>query len=241
MQQNFPGYNIVFTMPKETIAIVEDEEDIAGLIEIHLVKAGYTVSKFASGNDFVESLETDKPDLVLLDLMLPDLDGLEVCKRMKQNEELSTIPIIMVTSRAEETDKIVGLELGADDYIVKPFSPKELVTRVRVALRRGKVTVASGKEMEIGGVLKIDPRKFEVRVSGKKIELTTTEFRILKALAAKPGWVFSRDKLLDMLWGDEKSVIDRTIDVHIKNLREKLGKAGDLIRNIRGVGYKIEE
>lgn len=224
----------------ELIAIIEDEPDIVELISLHLKKAGFRVEGFETGEDFLKFLTKQIPDLVILDLMLPDADGLDICKYLKKKDEFASTPIIMVTAKGEEADKILGLELGADDYVTKPFSPKELVARVKAVLRR-KTKKEHTKVVEIGQTLSINPDKFEVTVEGQKIELTSTEFRILELLASKKGWVFTRDKILDHLWGDEKLVLDRTVDVHIKNLREKLGKAKKFIRNVRGIGYKVEE
>jgi len=221
------------------IAIVEDEPDIVELVTVNLKRAGFTTHGFTTAEKFFSFLKSQAPDVIILDLMLPDIDGLDICKRLKKIDALAAIPIIMLTARADETDKILGLELGADDYVTKPFSPKELVARVKVALRRLSPKEVTQK-IEIGGILTIDTEKFEVKVDGKKIELTSTEFKILQVLASKPGWVFSRDKILDYLWGREKAVLDRTVDVHVKNLREKLGVAGQFIKNVRGVGYKIE-
>jgi two-component system phosphate regulon response regulator PhoB/two-component system alkaline phosphatase synthesis response regulator PhoP len=172
--------------------------------------------------------------------MLPDADGLEICKDLKKKDQYSSIPIIMLTAKGEEMDKILGLELGADDYVTKPFSPKELVARVKAVLRRQKKEEEPAK-LEVGDILTIHPEKHEVYVGKKKIDLTSTEFRILYFLSSRRGWVFTRDQILDYLWGQEKAVVDRTIDVHIKHLREKLGKASHFIKNIRGVGYKLEE
>jgi two-component system phosphate regulon response regulator PhoB/two-component system alkaline phosphatase synthesis response regulator PhoP len=224
----------------ELIAVIEDEPDISELISLLLKKAGFRVEGFETGDGFLKSLQKKTPDLAILDLMLPDTDGLEICKFLKKKDEFSTIPIIMVTAKGEETDKILGLELGADDYVTKPFSPKELTARVKAVLRR-KTKDEHARVIEIGRILSINPEKFEAAVEGEKIELTSTEFRILELLASKKGWVFSRDKILDHLWGDEKLVLDRTVDVHVKNLREKLGKAKKLIKNVRGIGYKVEE
>lgn len=221
------------------IAIVDDEPDIVELVSINLKKAGFTTNGFVNAESFLSFLKAQTPDLVILDLMLPDADGLEICKHLKKRDELAAIPIIMLTAKAEETDKILGLELGADDYVTKPFSPKELVARVKVALRRLTRKEITQK-IEIGGILTIDTEKFEVKVAGKKIEVTSTEFKILQMLASKPDRVFSRDKILDYLWGREKAVLDRTVDVHVKNLREKLGAAGQFIKNVRGIGYKLE-
>ncbi len=225
---------------KKLIAIVEDEPDIIELVTIHLSKSGFTVKGFLNGKSFYKFLEKKMPDLVVLDLMLPDIDGLDICKTIRRKDEWSSIPIIVLTAKSEETDKILGLELGADDYVTKPFAPKELVARVKAVLRR-HAPMKEAKKIEIGDALVIDLGKYEVNVDGKRIDLTATEFRILELLATKKGWVFSRDKILDFLWGEEKAVIDRTVDVHIRHLREKLGKAAFLIKNIRGVGYKLEE
>jgi DNA-binding response OmpR family regulator len=181
------------------------------------------------------------PDLIILDLMMPDVDGFEVCKYLKNQETFSSIPIIMLTAKAEETDKVLGLELGADDYVTKPFSPRELVARVKAVLRRHDKKEQEPKRITINGTLTIDLEKYEVEIDGKKIELTPTEFRILHLLASKKGRIQSRDQILNFLWGEEKYVIDRTIDVHIRHLREKLGSVAPIIKNIRGLGYKIEE
>jgi len=223
----------------KVIAIVEDEPDIVELVTVNLKKAGFTTHGFTTAEKFFSFLKSQTPDVIILDLMLPDIDGLDICKRLKKIDALAAIPIIILTARADETDKILGLELGADDYVTKPFSPKELVARVKVALRRLSPKEVTQK-IEIGGILTIDTEKFEVKVDGEKTEITSTEFKILQALASKPGWVFSRDKILDYLWGREKAVLDRTVDVHVKNLREKLGAAGQFIKNVRGIGYKLE-
>jgi two-component system phosphate regulon response regulator PhoB/two-component system alkaline phosphatase synthesis response regulator PhoP len=221
------------------IAIIDDEPDIVELVSVNLKKAGFDTRGFSNLESFLFFLKKQTPDLVILDLMLPDADGLEICKYLKKKDEFSSIPIIMLTAKAEETDKILGLELGADDYVTKPFSPKELVARVKVALRR-QVQKEDTKKIEIGGILVIDLEKFAVKVDGEKIDLTSTEFKILQLLSSRQGWVFSRDKILDYLWGREKAVLDRTVDVHVKNLREKLGTAGQFIKNMRGIGYKLE-
>jgi two-component system phosphate regulon response regulator PhoB/two-component system alkaline phosphatase synthesis response regulator PhoP len=224
---------------QKLILIVEDEPDIAELMALHLEKAGYGVRSFSSGGEFLKCIERTVPALVLLDLMLPDMDGIEICKNIRRREQFTAVPLIMVTAKGEETDKIIGLELGADDYITKPFSPKELVARVKAALRRHSVA-ATAAPVRIGS-LSIDREKYEAWVGDAKIELTSAEFKIVALLASKPGWVFSREKILDHLWGDEKAVIDRTVDVHIRHLREKLGPAAAMIKNIRGIGYKLEE
>jgi two-component system phosphate regulon response regulator PhoB/two-component system alkaline phosphatase synthesis response regulator PhoP len=220
------------------IAVVDDEPDILELVSIHLKKANFTVETFQDAESFLRFLNKTRPDLLILDLMLPDSDGMDICRYMKKKEQYSAIPIIMLTAKSDETDKVLGLEMGADDYVTKPFSSRELVARVKAVLRRRERT---GEEtIEIGGILEILPKKYEVVVEGKKIDLTTTEFRILKILSNRIGWVFSREQLLDELWGHDKIVIDRTIDVHIKHLRAKLGKAAKFIKNVRGLGYKLE-
>ncbi len=230
------------------IAIIDDEQDIVELVSIHLKKAMFKVKGFSDAEGLYRFLGLSDghyqaseqiPDLIILDLMLPDADGVEICRSLKKRDKYSSIPIIMLTAKGEETDKILGLEFGADDYVTKPFSPRELVARVKAVLRRRQKIDESGK-LDIGGILIIDTEKHEVTVKGQMIDLTSTEFRILKLFVSNKSKVFSRYDILDYLWGDEKIVLDRTIDVHIKNLRDKLGKAGQLIRNIRGVGYKLE-
>jgi DNA-binding response OmpR family regulator len=222
------------------IAVVDDEPDIRELVALHLKKAGFSVRTFPDAGQFQKSLTGSLPDLVVLDLMLPDADGIDICKDMKRGTRTAGVPVIMLTARGDELDRVLGLEIGADDYITKPFSPKELVARVKAVLRRSEQRSA-GNTIELPQDVSIDPNRFEVTVSGRKVDLTTTEFKILAILAERPGWVFSRDEILSRLWGDEKAVIDRTVDVHVTNLRKKLGKAGRLIENVRGVGYKLSE
>jgi len=220
------------------IAIVDDEPDILELISYHLKKERFEVREFRDGEGLLSFIETMLPDLVILDLMLPGMDGLEVCRVLRGNRRTSSVPIIMLTAKGSEADKVVGLELGADDYVVKPFSPRELVARVKAVLRRAKVE-EKGESLVIGD-LAIDTNRFEVRFKGRRIDLTPTEFRILAILAERPGWVFTRNQLLDKLWQEDKVVLDRTIDVHIRHLREKLGEGGRLIKTVRGIGYKLE-
>jgi DNA-binding response OmpR family regulator len=223
------------------IAIIDDEPDILELVSLNLKKSGFRVKEFSEVDPFYRSLRTEVPDLIILDLMMPEVDGFEVCKYLKNQEGFASIPIIMLTAKTEETDKVLGLELGADDYVTKPFSPRELVARVKAVLRRRGAKEQETKKIIISGILSIDLERHEVEISGKKIDLTATEFRILHLLASKKGRIQSRDQILSFLWGEEKYVIDRTIDVHIRHLREKLGNAATVIKNIRGLGYKIEE
>lgn len=227
-------------MTNKLIAIVEDEPDIRELISIHLKKSGFTTAEFDNPADFFKFISGTAPELIILDLMLPDTDGLEICKRLKKEDAFLHIPIIIVTAKAEESDKILGLELGADDYIVKPFSVKELIARVKAVLRRPSVP-SPFEIITIGGILHINLQKHEAMMDGLKLELTVTEFNILRLLASRKGWVFKRDDILNHLWGQEKDISDRTVDVHIKNLRDKLGRMAKFIKNIRGVGYKLEE
>ena len=220
------------------IAILDDEADITELVALHLSGNGFTVKEFHDPRDFLKFLKKQIPALIILDLMLPGTSGLEICKFLKQEQRYASIPVIMLTAKAGETDKILGLELGADDYITKPFSPRELVARVKVALRRKEEP--EFKNTGAGDDITIDRQRFEVMVEGKRVELTTTEFKILELLASKKGIVFSRDTILNTLWGEDKIVVDRTIDVHVRHLREKLKGAGKLIKNVRGMGYKLD-
>lgn len=221
------------------ITVLDDEPDILHLVTLHLERSGFHVDGYTDAKGFLHSVGRREPDLIILDLMLPDSDGFELCRGLKRDPSLSRVPIIMLTARGQETDKVAGLELGADDYITKPFSPRELVARVKAVLRRSGHEEA--KPVIVDGSLVIDTDRFEVRVEGAPVSLTHAEFRILHLLASNRGKVFSREKILDHLWGNEKAVLDRTVDVHIKNLRDKLGPHGRLIGNVRGVGYKMEE
>jgi DNA-binding response OmpR family regulator len=222
----------------ELITIVEDEDDIRALVCAGLKKERFRVREYSDGRGFLSSLRSEKPDLVVLDVMLPDTDGFAICRGMRADRALAGIPVIMLTARAEEADRVLGLELGADDYVVKPFSPKELAARVKAVLRRSSPE-AGRSRVDVGEGLLIDTDTMEATLSGKRLELTQAEFRILHLLATRIGWVFSREKILDHLWGDEKNVTDRSVDVHVKHLRDKLGPAGKMIANVRGVGYKI--
>jgi two-component system phosphate regulon response regulator PhoB/two-component system alkaline phosphatase synthesis response regulator PhoP len=222
------------------ITIIEDEPDISELIRIHLQKNGFEAVPFSEVKGFVEFIKKRIPDLVVLDIMLPDGDGLDLCKKLRSDARYRTIPIIILSARAEESDRVIGLELGADDYMVKPFSPRELLARIRAVLRRREHPEELGESVWIGNILFIDRARRVAQIEGKTIELTASEFKILELLATKPGWVFSRESILKHLWGYEKAVIDRTIDVHIKNLRSKLGEAGAFLKNVRGTGYKLE-
>lgn len=225
------------------ISIVDDEEDIVELVSLHLKKNYYKTLEFYSAKSFFASLKERIPDLVILDLMLPDMDGIDICKQLKSDRKYKNIPIIMLTAKQDEIDRIIGLEIGADDYVTKPFSPRELVARVKAVLRRPNIDnndVENKSILNIDGLIYIDLLKYEVYDNkNNKIFLTIKEFNLLKTFIQKRGWVFSREKLLNKIWG-EVIVIDRTIDVHINHLRKKLGKVGELIKNVRGIGYKLD-
>ena len=221
--------------------VLDDEPHILELIDINLKKHGFEPVTFEYIDQFWLYLEKKTPALIILDLMLNEGDGFEVCKQLRGKVKFAQIPILMLTARSEETDKIIGLEIGADDYMTKPFSPREMVARVKAILRRSENPEPKSSFLIINKELEIDTMKHEVKLRGKPINLTATEFKLLKIFAERRSWVFTRDQLLDYLWGNDKIVIDRTIDVHIKNLRVKLQDFGDLIKNIRGVGYKMEE
>jgi len=221
------------------IFLLEDEEDICFLIKHNLEKEGFKVSTFLNPNDFLQAIKKEHFDLLLLDLMLPDMGGLEILKLLRSDPEKKDIPVLILTAKNTEFDKVLGLELGADDYITKPFSINELIARVKAVLRRIRKENTEKDYLEYGEI-KLYPASFQVFVEDKRIDLTKTEFLILKLFLSNAGKVLSRDYLLDALWGNEKIVIDRTIDVHVKKLRDKLGKYGDYIKTIRGVGYIFE-
>lgn len=229
-------------MAKETILVVDDEEDILNLVEYNLTRENYKVHCVETGEEALEAARSLHPDLMLLDLMLPGVDGLEVCKKLKYNPDTAKIPIIMLTAKGEETDIITGLEVGADDYISKPFSPKILLARVRATLRRG-VKVKQPEPTDIIKIheLVIDPGKHKVYLNNSEIELTYTEFRLLQLMAQRPGWVYSRYQIVEALRGDDYPVTERSVDVQVVGLRKKLGSVGKYIQTVRGVGYRLKE
>ena len=228
-------------MAKEKILVVDDEEDILELIRYNLIIEGYRVDCAASGEEALIKAAEQSPDLILLDLMLPGLDGLDVCRELKANSATRQIPVIMITAKGEDADIVSGLELGAEDYITKPFSPRILLARVKVVLRRKKNTIVDDEPVMRREDLTIDPSRHEVRLEGKPLGLTTTEFRILHFLARRPGRVFSREQIISAVKGDDYAVTERSVDVQIVSLRKKLGKSGDTIETVRGVGYRLKD
>lgn len=228
-------------MARERILIVDDEEDILKLLEYNLSKEGYGVSRAVTGEEALVKAKAEQPDLVILDLMLPGIGGLDVYRALRANPATDKIPIVMLTAKGEETDIVTGLELGADDYITKPFSPKVLLARVRAVLRRNMTaTTDETDKIEIHGII-IDPGKHVVKVGNVPIDLTLTEFKILHFLARRPGWVFTRYQLVEASRGEDADVTDRSVDVHIASLRKKLGPAGKYVETVRGVGYRLAE
>ena len=228
-------------MPKENVLVVDDEEDILELLRFNLSKEGYHVICATTGERAVEMARSELPDLIVLDLMLPGMDGLEVAKFLKNAPETQNIPIVMLTAKGEESDVVTGLELGADDYISKPFSPRILVARVKAVLRRKRTKPAEGSEVARIHNLIIHPGRREVRVENKPVDLTFTEFGILSYLVRRPGWVFTRSQIVDAVRGQDYFVTDRSVDVQIVGLRKKLGLAGKYIETVRGVGYRFKE
>jgi two-component system phosphate regulon response regulator PhoB len=228
-------------MARENILIVEDEEDILELVRYNLAKEGFQVGGVTCGEEAVRVVKAKLPDLVILDLMLPGVNGLEVCKIIKNDSKTQHIPIVMLTAKGEEADIVTGLELGADDYITKPFSPRVLVARVRAVLRRRTQQIAEETSTLQIHDLVINPGRHEVLVRGEPVELTFTEFRILQVLARRPGWVFTRFQIVESVRGEGYPVTDRSVDVHVVGLRKKLGAAGKYIQTVRGVGYRFEE
>jgi two-component system phosphate regulon response regulator PhoB len=230
-------------MGKEHILVIEDEEDILALVHYNLIKAGYQVDCATSGEDGFIKATTLRPDLVILDLMLPGIDGFEVCRRLRANAATAATAVIMLTAKGEETDIVAGLETGADDYLSKPFSPQVLKARIQAVLRRRErspETPVPGKAMVVHDLV-IDPGRNKVIVAGQEIELTLTEFRVLQLLAARPGWVFTRTQIVDAVRGEGYAVTDRSVDVQIVGLRKKLGDCGGYIETVRGIGYRFKE
>jgi two-component system alkaline phosphatase synthesis response regulator PhoP len=227
------------------VLVVEDEPDVAELIRHHLSRDGYDVVVSVTGADALLHARDGRVDAVLLDIMVPQLNGWEVCRRLKQDAETRAIPVIMVTGRVEEGDKVLGFELGADDYVTKPFSPRELVARVRAVLRRGNGAGALERKHYLKvGDLEIDRHRFEVRMAGRAVEVTPREFNLLAALAGSPGRVFGRDELLDLVWGRDGFVEPRTVDVHLARLRAKFVQAqvaSPAVETVRGIGYRFRE
>ncbi|MDY0110330.1 MAG: response regulator transcription factor [Candidatus Krumholzibacteria bacterium] len=228
-------------MSDELILVVEDEEDIQELLEYALTNAGFRVDVTDRGEEALELVDENNPDLVVLDLMLPGLDGLEVCRRLKQNDRTRHLPVIILTAKGEEEDIIAGFNAGADDYVNKPFSPKVLLARVAAVLRRSADSRPDVEGAVAYGEMRLHPGRFEVHVDGQPVTLTFTEFRILQFLLSRPGWVFSRNQIVKAVHGDDYPVTGRSIDVQVASLRKKLGDAAQYITTIRGVGYKLGE
>ena len=224
------------------ILIVEDETDIVELLAYNLHQVGFETTTASNGEDALRHVNIHPPDLILLDLLLPGVDGLEVCRMLKDNPETAHIPVIMLTAKGERTDRIVGLELGADDYITKPFSPREVVLRLRAVQRRmqGTGTGVVAKQLKIHGLV-IDLDKHQVFYREQEVDLTATEFKLLTLFASAPGRVFTRDLLMNELWGDSYYAVDRTVDTHISRLRRKLHQLSEAIETVRGVGYRFKE
>lgn len=232
---------ILSVMVKERILVVDDEEDILELVRFNLAREGYEVLCAMSGEEALEEARKKLPDLVVLDLMLPGIDGLEVARALKREAGTKEIPVIMVTAKGEEADVVTGLELGADDYVTKPFSPRILVARVKAVLRRKtKETPEEGSMVRIHDLV-IHPGRREVTVGGKPVQLTYTEFAILNYLSRRPGWVFTRYQIVNAVRGDDYPVTDRSVDVQIVGLRKKLGSESQYIETVRGVGYRFKE
>jgi two-component system alkaline phosphatase synthesis response regulator PhoP len=224
----------------KTILVVDDEEDVLELVKYNLEKNGYRVTTASTGEEAINKARSILPNLVLLDLMLPGIDGLEVCKQLKSNPKTEHVPVIMLTAKGEESDVVVGLEVGADDYITKPFSPKVLIARIRRILHRSIAQQRDSFPVKIHEI-NIDPSRHEVLVKGKRTDLTYTEFKILYALARRPGIVFTRYQIVDAVHGNDYLVTERAVDVQIVSLRRKLGPCGKYIETVRGIGYRFKD
>jgi len=228
-------------MAKQKILIVDDEEDILELLQYNLTREGFVVISSMSGEDAIKKAIAETPDLIFLDLMLPGIDGLDVARRLKGNEKTLDIPIIMLTAKGEESDIVIGLELGADDYITKPFSPRIVVARLKAVLRRRERLQSNNKEIIRIHDLTIHKGMRNVFINNEPVELTYSQFQILSYLAARPGWVFTRTQIVDAIRGDDYPVTDRSVDTQIVGLRKKLGDCDHYIETVRGVGYKFKE
>ncbi|THB69893.1 MAG: DNA-binding response regulator [Desulfovibrio sp.] len=226
-------------MHKETVLVVEDDEDILQLLAFTLESAGYGVLLARDGYEGVATARRSRPDLVVLDIMLPSIDGFEVCKELKRNPETLSIPVIMLTARGEEVDRIVGLELGADDYVVKPFSPREVVLRIKALLRRASGDAPVRNQWRKDGLV-VDLEAHKASIDGEEMTLTATEFKLLAELIKRQGRVQTRDQLLNTVWGYEFDGYARTVDTHVRRLRQKLGEYADYVETVRGVGYRFK-
>jgi DNA-binding response OmpR family regulator len=245
-RRRFPGSRSSPGGPRAPrILVVEDEGDVTELIRYNFTKEGFDVRAATNGVDALREAREWEPGVILLDIMVPRLDGWEVCRRLKGDPETRGIPVIMVTGRVDEGDRVLGLELGADDYVIKPFSPRELVARVRAVLRRGKAAEPAERKVHlVAGDLHIDRHRFEVTMQGRPVELTRTEFELLATLVGTPGRVFGRDELLDLVWGRDGFVEPRTVDVHVARMRGKFAAASlpePAIDTVRGVGYRYRD
>ncbi|MDT8390575.1 MAG: response regulator transcription factor [Lentisphaeria bacterium] len=228
-------------MPKENILVVDDEKDIRDLVSFNLGKNGYRTTCVGSGEDALARARADVPDLIILDLMLPGVDGFDVCRRLKIDAATARIPVLMLTARGEDVDVVAGLELGADDYVTKPFSPRVLLARVRALLRKTAPPTADEAELLRRGEIVIDTRRHQVRVNDDVVDMTHTEFKTLHFLAKRPGWVFSRNQIIKAVHGESYPVTERSVDVQIVGLRKKLGACGERIETVRGMGYRFRE
>lgn len=227
-------------MKKAKILIVEDEKDIIELVQYNLEREGFHVVAASSGETAINLLDKESPDLIVLDLMLPGMDGLEVCRLVKEDPKSKNIPLIFLTAKGEESDVVVGLQLGADDYIAKPFSPKILIARIKALLRRLSERSVSNETRKFDNLL-IDLVKHKITYKGKPVDLTMIEFNILEFLSRYPGRVFTRDQIMDKAWKEGKFIVDRAVDVHVRGLRKKLDKAADFVETVRGIGYRFKD
>jgi Response regulators consisting of a CheY-like receiver domain and a winged-helix DNA-binding domain len=228
-------------MSRQSVLVVEDEEDIMEVIRFNLEKEGYEVNQALSGEKALQVIENNLPSLILLDLMLPGINGLDLCRIFKQNDRTKAIPVIMLTAKSEDADIVAGLEMGAEDYITKPFSPRVLVARVRTIFRRRESGVKDDSSVIQVEGMQIHPGRHEVTMGDNVVDLTPSEFRILHYLARRPGWVYSRDQIIDAIRGHGYVVTDRAIDVQVVGLRKKLGDYGKLIETVRGIGYRFRD